>query len=70
MYILPVCDIPHLEAVLTPHWQLPGGRHSDQHHLFPVDLPVRPRTGRMSMLFQPGLVGDWDGQACSGSVEP
>ena len=44
MYILPACDVPHLEAVLTPTWQLPGGRHPDQHHIFPVDLPVRLGT--------------------------
>ena len=40
MYILPVCDVPHLEATLTPSWQLPGGRHPDQHHVFPLELPV------------------------------
>lgn len=40
LHILPLCELPFLEALLTPTWHLPNDRDQQQHHLFPVPLPV------------------------------
>ena len=41
LHILPLCELPFLEAILTPTWHLPNERNPQHHHLFPVPVPVR-----------------------------
>ena len=41
LHILPLCELPFLEASFTPTWHLPDGHNQEQHHLFPVPVPVR-----------------------------
>ena len=65
LFALPLVDFPAGLVRVGLRWQLPGGRHADDHHLHPADPPVRARStpcARMQGLrqwsvFVAGLLG-------------
>ena len=41
-YCLPLMDFTALNLLIKPEWYLLSGRHPNDHHLYPVTLPVSP----------------------------
>ena len=47
---LPLLDFPFGQYVLSSDWHLPNGRDGNQHHLFPVPVPIGPEARQGPML--------------------